>query len=50
MRGSTQHAALPIKEGTRHNLVIWIFGAGGDVRIAPYEKEDWLGLSERWGK
>lgn len=49
-RGSTQHAALPIKEGTRHNLVIWIFGAGGDVRIAPYEKEDWFGVSERWGK
>ncbi|GFH47884.1 hypothetical protein CTEN210_04360 [Chaetoceros tenuissimus] len=49
-RGSTQHAALPIKEGTRHNLVIWVFGAGGDVRIAPYEKEDWLGVSERWGK
>ena len=49
-RGSTQHAALPIKEGTRHNLVIWIFGAGGDVRIAPYDKEEWLGVSERWGK
>jgi len=49
-RGSTQHAALPIKEGTRHNLVIWIFGEGGDVRIAPYEKEEWLGVSERWGK
>lgn len=36
------------KKGTKHNFVIWIFGAGGDVRIAPYGKEEWLGVIERW--
>jgi len=49
-RGALRHAALPIKGGTRQNLVIWLFGKGGDVRIAPYAEEEQLSVTERWGK
>lgn len=47
-RGMQRHAALPIESGERHNMVIWLFGEHGYVRIAPYEKEEQLTLQQRW--
>lgn len=47
-RGSLKHAALPIEEGSRQNLVIWLFGKGGDVRILPYAENERLSVEERW--
>lgn len=49
-RGITRHAALPIERGTRTNLVIWLFGKDGYVRVAPYAKEEQLTPAERWAK
>ena len=49
-RGSVRHAALPLEGGTRQNLVIWLFGKGGEVRAetAPYTRDEWLTPAERW--
>jgi hypothetical protein len=38
--GQVRHAARPITKGERQNLVIWLFGEGGYVRIAPYDFND----------
>mmetsp|Transcript_5666 Transcript_5666/g.8471 ORF Transcript_5666/g.8471 Transcript_5666/m.8471 type:complete len:422 (+) Transcript_5666:44-1309(+) len=53
--GAHRHGALPISDsasgnggGKRYNLVIWLFGRDGDVRISPYEKEDQMNVIERW--
>jgi hypothetical protein len=55
--GAHRHGSLPIStphgekgtdNGKRYNLVIWLFGADGDVRIAPYEKEDQMNVMQRW--
>jgi len=60
--GGHYHGSLPIttthsnsdsKEkqrtgGKRFNLVIWLFGKNGDVRIAPYSKEEQLTANQRW--
>ena len=53
--GAHRHGSLPISATTsknsnskRYNLVIWLFGTDGDVRIAPYEKEDQMNAVERW--
>ena len=32
----------------RYNLVIWLFGKDGDVRVAPYSKEEQMSVVERW--
>ena len=32
----------------RYNLVIWLFGKDGNVRIAPYFKEEQMNVVERW--
>ena len=34
--------------GKRFNLVIWLFGPMGDVRIAPYAEEEQLTAKQRW--
>lgn len=34
--------------GTRYNLVIWLFGKDGDVRVAPYSTEEQMNVVERW--
>ena len=48
-RGMTRHAALPITKGERTNLIVWVHGKNGYVRIAPYEdKEERLTLLQRW--
>ena len=49
-RGLTRHAALPITEGTRTNLVLWLFGAYGYVRIVPYETHERRSVHQRWQK
>jgi len=53
--GAHRHGSLPISastskdgNGKRYNLVIWLFGKDGDVRISPYEKEEQMNISERW--
>ncbi len=46
--GSIRHAALPINDGSRHNLIIWIFGKHGDVRVSPYHKKEQMTQKERW--
>lgn len=46
--GAHRHGAVPIGGGERYNLVIWLFGNDGDVRIAPYEKKDQMSQVERW--
>jgi hypothetical protein len=47
-RGMTKHGAKPLVGGKRNNLVIWLHGTEGYVRIAPYDKEERLSLQERW--
>ena len=49
-RGSVRHAALPITSGTRHNMIIWLFGEGGHVRVAPYGEGERLAVEQRWDR
>jgi hypothetical protein len=49
-RGQNRHAALPIEQGERNNMVVWLFGKGGYVRFAKYESEEQLDLEERWAR
>eukprot|EP00808_Paulinella_micropora_P003632 g80231.t1 len=46
--GALRHAALPLLSGQRDNLIVWLFGRDGDVRIAPYEPWEQLSMRERW--
>lgn len=60
--GAHRHGSLPINsahsnsssegeqpsDGKRFNLVIWLFGNQGDVRIAPYPKDEQLTADQRW--
>ena len=47
-RGQHRHEALPIQSGERINLVIWLFGHGGYVRIAEYPKDEQHTPEEIW--
>eukprot|EP00980_Cylindrotheca_fusiformis_P002830 scaffold672_cov126-Cylindrotheca_fusiformis.AAC.31 len=47
-RGLHRHQALPIGEGERHQLVVWLMGRGGYVRFVPYEEKDLMSVQERW--
>ena len=47
--GSVRHGARPIGEGTRTNLVVWLFGRDGDIRVEPYPPDERLDVRERWG-
>eukprot|EP00934_Nitzschia_sp_Nitz4_P003107 Nitzschia sp. Nitz4//scaffold100_size80364//39492//40787//NITZ4_005345-RA/size80364-processed-gene-0.34-mRNA-1//1//CDS//3329532097//3097//frame0 len=48
-RGFFPHRALPIVEGHRLQLVIWLFGADGYVRTMPYEDpNETFQVEERW--
>jgi hypothetical protein len=49
-RGMTRHAALPLENGSRQNLVVWLYGRDDSVRIAPYEVHEQLTLQQRWEK
>ena len=58
--GAHRHGSLPITTahsssdnagqtaGKRFNLVIWLFGRNGDVRIAPYLESEQLNAAQRW--
>merc|ERR1712224_720226 len=47
-RGMTKHGARPLREGQRDNLVIWVHGEGGYVRVAPYPEDEQMTARERW--
>ena len=47
-RGMTKHGARHLEGGKRNNLIIWLHGIAGYVRIAPYEEEERLSVEERW--
>jgi len=47
-RGMTRHGAKALEGGRRSNLVIWLHGTDGYVRIAPYPKTERMSLEERW--
>lgn len=47
-KGSVRHAALPIRDGERYNLVVWLFGEHGVVRYAPYAPHERLTPRQRW--
>ncbi|KAL3928405.1 MAG: hypothetical protein SGBAC_012668 [Bacillariaceae sp.] len=49
-RGLHRHQALPIEKGERHQLIIWLFGKDGYVRVSPYEPKDQLAVKKRWSK
>jgi hypothetical protein len=62
--GAHRHGSLPITTaltgdnderssvatigGKRYNLVIWLFGKDGDVRIAPYKMEEQMTVIQHW--
>ena len=48
-KGQHKHEALPLTGGTRINLIVWMFGHGGTVRIAPYETAEQPTAAQRWG-
>ena len=47
-RGIVRHGSYPITTGERHNLVIWLFGQHGYVRVGDYPKPERLTVQERW--
>ena len=47
--GGQFHETLPLEEGERLNLVLWMFARHGVVRVAPYPNEQRVGATERWG-
>ena len=51
--GQTRHRAVPIQSGTRCNLVVWMHGRHGYVRIAPYDAahgEKVMSVRQRWSR
>ena len=46
--GGQYHAAEPTTEGCRVNLIVWLFGAHGVVRVAPYDEPAQLQPQQRW--
>ena len=46
--GGQYHAAEPTTEGCRVNLIVWLFGAHGVVRVAPYDEPAQLQPHQRW--
>lgn len=61
--GAHRHGSIPIlpvtepkdsssstakRSGMRYNLVIWLFGKDGDVRAAPYTKQQQMNAVDRW--
>ena len=48
-RGLHPHGVVPIRSGSRHQLVIWIFGPGGYVRCVPADDRDRMSSpAQRW--
>jgi hypothetical protein len=50
-RGMTRHASLPLSgKGERTNMIVWLYGKNGVVRIAPYEPQERLSREQRWSR
>eukprot|EP01064_Diplonema_japonicum_P034056 TRINITY_DN6914_c0_g1_i1.p1 TRINITY_DN6914_c0_g1~~TRINITY_DN6914_c0_g1_i1.p1 ORF type:complete len:291 (+),score=7.59 TRINITY_DN6914_c0_g1_i1:92-964(+) len=49
-RGMHKHAALQLESGTRTNLVTWLSGEDGYVRVAPYPSDEQSTASDRWSQ
>ena len=47
--GGQYHFAQPITSGERVNLIVWLFGKHGVVRVAPQDESDLLKPHQRWG-
>jgi hypothetical protein len=47
--GSVRHGAVEIGRGERENLIVWLFGEGGQVRVSPYADEEQMSARQRWG-
>ncbi len=47
-RGMQRHQALSIQSGERHQMVLWLFGRHGYVRVIPYERHEQRPVEERW--
>jgi hypothetical protein len=47
-RGQHKHQALDLLGGIRTNLIIWLMGDGGYVRVAPYPPDEQLTATQRW--
>jgi hypothetical protein len=43
-----ERSSVVATRGKRYNLVIWLFGKDGDVRIAPYKMEEQMNVIQRW--
>jgi len=46
--GMTRHGARPLQAGKRSNLVVWLHGTEGYVRVAPYGETERMSRRERW--
>jgi len=46
--GGQYHAALPIVDGERANMVVWLSGKHQAVRLAPHDSKDQLSAQQRW--
>ena len=49
-KGQHRHAAMPITKGRRVNLIVWLMGKGGYVRVMPYSPKEQLTSKDRWGR
>jgi len=47
-RGQHKHQALPLSDGERTNVIVWLFAEHGVVRVAPYPKDEQLTDRGRW--
>jgi len=47
-RGQHKHQALPLLSGERTNVIIWLMGRHGVVRVAPYPTSEQLSVADRW--
>ena len=48
--GGQYHSALPLTAGERVNLIVWLFGEHGVVRVAPQDEWSRLQPHQRWAR
>jgi len=46
--GQHRHSAVKLLEGERINLIIWLHGKWGVVRVMPYKPHEAMSVHERW--
>ena len=49
-KGALRHGATDITGGERLNLIVWLFGEGGEVRVAPYPEGEQMTAAQRWAR